>query len=140
MTFIRIVVAGTPLLAKLEWEAAPETCEVFNQLLPLRSEIKQARWSGEALWIPMGQVRYSIKTERHKHAPFPGELLFYSGSESETEILVPYGQTRFGCARGPLYGNHFATIVDSDELLRKVAELTWGAGTQEIAIDVVKPK
>ena len=40
--------------ARLEEEAAPKTCAVFRTLLPFRSRLIQARWSGFAAWIPLG--------------------------------------------------------------------------------------
>ena len=43
-----------PLAFAARWEEtrAPRTCAAFRRLLPYRQRIIQARWSGEAGWVP----------------------------------------------------------------------------------------
>ena len=43
-----------PLRRALEEDAAPKTIAALRTLLPLRSQLVQARWSGESAWVPMG--------------------------------------------------------------------------------------
>jgi hypothetical protein len=132
MTRIQIHVAGLELAARLETEHAPRTCERFQSMLPLRTRIIHARWSGEACWIPFGDLELGLGFENHTSHPSPGQLLLYPGGLSETEILFPYGATLFASKVGQLAGNHFATVVEGAERLREIGELVLWRGAQEI--------
>ena len=133
---IEIVAAGEfRFVARLEEETAPDTVAAFRRLLPLRSRIIQARWSGQAAWIPFGELDVGIGPENATCYPSPGELLLYPGGVSETELLFPYGPTSFASKAGPLAGNHFATIVEGGERLQEVGELVLWKGAQEISFE-----
>ena len=54
---LRLRVGPYTFRAVLEADDAPRTCELVRSLLPLHSKIIHARWSGEALWVPGGDVR-----------------------------------------------------------------------------------
>jgi len=125
---LRIV--GGPLLfaARLEEAAAPQTVAAFRKLLPLRSKIIQARWSGEAAWIPLGDRDLGVGFENHTSHPAPGQLLFYPGGFSETEILFPYGGTVFASKMGQLAGNHFASLTGGLDLLPELGRLVLWEG------------
>src|SRR5919202_5395943 len=114
---LRIRAGGLAFEARLEEQAAPKTVAAFRRLLPLRSKIIQARWSGESAWIPFGELDLGLDHENHTSYPAPGHLLLYPGGLSETEILFPYGQTRFASKAGQLAGNHFLTVVEGLEQL-----------------------
>jgi hypothetical protein len=101
-------------------------------MLPLEAQIIQARWSGEAAWIPFGDLELDIGYENLTSHPAPGQLLLYPGGISETEILFPYGATLFASKMGQLAGNHFATIYDGNERLKELGELVLRKGAQEI--------
>ena len=101
-------------------------------MLPLHARLIQARWSGEAAWIPLGDLDLGLGFENHTSHPAPGQLLLYPGGISETEILFPYGATLFASKMGQLAGNHFATIVEGGEHLKELGELVLQKGAQEI--------
>ncbi len=119
-------------VARLEEEAAPQTVAAFRRLLPLESKIIQARWSGQSAWIPFGELDVGVGPENANSYPAPGEILLYPGGVSETEILFPYGPTCFASKAGPLAGNHFATIVEGNELLQELGERVLWQGAQDI--------
>lgn len=121
----------------MEADAAPNTCAAIRTLLPFRSKIVQARWSGEAAWIPLGDLQLDVTFENHTSHPAPGEILLYPGGYSETEILFPYGATMFASKMGQLAGNHFATIVDGGERLADAGRLVAWKGAQEFAMELV---
>jgi len=129
---IRITAGPHQFLARFE-EKAPLTEAAFRKLLPYRQKLIHARWSGEAGWIPLGDFRLGVGEEHATSAPAPGQILFYPGGISETEILLPYGVSRFACKDGPLAGNHFLTVVEGPlaELGRR---LLW-EGAQPIAFE-----
>jgi hypothetical protein len=132
---IDIIAGDFRFVARLEEEAAPETVRAFRRLLPLSSRIIHARWSGQATWIPFGELDLGIGPENATCYPAPGELLLYPGGVSETELLFPYGPTSFASKAGPLAGNHFATIVEGAEQLQELGELVLWQGAQEIAFE-----
>src|ERR1700674_848756 len=132
MSNIEINVAGLRFLARFETELAPKSCARFASMLPLKTLIIHARWSGEACWIPFGELDLDLGYENHTSHPAPGQLLLYPGGISETEILFPYGATLFASKMGQLAGNHFATIYEGNEHLEDLGELVLRKGAQEI--------
>jgi Protein of unknown function (DUF3830) len=129
---LEITVAELRLVARLEEQRSPRTVEAFRRLLPLESKLIQARWSGQAAWIPFGDLDLRIGFEDPTSYPAPGELLIYPGGVSETEILFPYGQTCFASKAGQLAGNHFATVLEGRELLAEIGERVLWQGAQPI--------
>lgn len=125
-------------VARLETDRAPKTCAKFQSLLPLKTQIIQARWSGEAAWIPFGDLDLGLDYENHTSYPAPGHLLLYPGGISETEILFPYGGTVFASKAGQLAGNHFATIYEGNERLGELGHLVLWKGAQEITFTGLK--
>jgi hypothetical protein len=132
---LRITAGSFEFVARSEDEAAPQTCEAFGGLLPFENKLVQARWSGEAAWIPLGDLDLSLSFENHTSFPAPGEILLYSGGYSETEILFPYGGTRFESIVGQLAGNHFLTITEGREHLRELGQLVLWEGAQDIVFE-----
>jgi hypothetical protein len=136
LTSIRIEAGSFSFLGRLETSAAPQTCAKFQTLLPYRQKIIHVRWSGEACWIPLGDLDLGLHHENHISYPAPGEVLLYPGGISETEFLIPYGAVRFASKVGQLAGNHFLTIIEGKDQLRALGERVLWNGAQEI---VFKP-
>ena len=129
---LEIAVGSIRLTARWEEQAAPRTCAAFRRLLPLRARLVQARWSGESAWVPLGELQTGLGYENHTSYPSAGQLLLYPGGISETEVLFPYGSTRFASKAGQLAGNHFATIEIGRELLTELGRRVLYDGAQEI--------
>ena len=135
METLRITAGGFRFVARLEEGLAPQTCAAFVTLLPFANKLIQARWSGEAAWIPLGDLQVGVGFENHTSYPAPGEILLYPGGFSETEILFPYGPTHFASKMGQLAGNHFLTIVEGREQLRELGRRIVWEGAQEIRFE-----
>ncbi len=135
---VEIKVGNLRFVARLETEAAPKSCHAFQNMLPLEAQLIQARWSGEAAWIPFGELDLGLGYENATSHPAPGQLLLYPGGVSETEILFPYGATLFGSKMGQLAGNHFATIYEGDDRLKDLGELVLWRGAQEISFTAIE--
>ena len=138
MSMVHIMAGPFEFTARFEEESAPRTCAAFKALLPFRNKIIQARWSGEAAWIPLGDLRVDVGFENHTSHPAPGEILLYPGGYSETEILFPYGATMFASKLGQLAGNHFLTVVEGRARLRALGRLVLWEGAQDIAFESIK--
>ena len=99
---LEISAGGFDFVARFEEEDAPQTVAAFRTMLPLESKIIHVRWSGEGGWIPMGDLDLGIAPENATCYPNPGEIIFYPGGISETELLLAYGYVSFASkARRP---------------------------------------
>jgi hypothetical protein len=132
VTNIRITAGPFAFFARFDRDLAPKTCDWFASVLPYRERIIHVRWSGEACWIPLGDLAPGIGYENATSYPAPGQVLFYPAGISETEILIAYGACRFASKAGQLAGNPFLTIVDGLQNLRPLGEMTLWHGAQEI--------
>jgi hypothetical protein len=129
---LAVSAGGFEFVARLEEEAAPTTVAAFRKLLPLESRIIHVRWSGEGGWIPFGDLDIGIGPENATCYPSPGEIVWYPGGASETELLLAYGYVNFASKAGQLAGNHFATIVEGNENLRELGRRFLWEGAQPI--------
>jgi hypothetical protein len=135
MTDVVITAGSFRLTARFETASAPSTCEAFKKLLPFRNQLVHVRWSGEALWVPLGDLALGVPGENATCYPSPGQILFYPGGISETEILIPYGPTSFASKAGPLAGNHFITVVTGVEHLTSLGRAALWHGAQPLVIE-----
>jgi hypothetical protein len=125
--------------ARLRDDLAPRSCERLKALLPYAGKVIHARWSGEALWSPLAAVMPAdliLPRENPRGDPQPGEMLLYAGAQSEPELLIVYGASRFACKAGALQGNPVLSIEDRLERLAELGrEVLWG-GAMELRIEV----
>lgn len=136
MNKIRIEAGPYSFLAHLEDALAPKTCAFFREMLPYRQKLIHVRWSGEGCWIPLGNLDSGLPFENATSYPAPGQIVFYPGGYSETEILVPYGGVRFASKLGQLAANHFLTITSGLEQLPALGQLALWQGAQEVRFDL----
>ena len=135
MDNIRIIAGPFRFTASFETAAAPKTCAKFASLLPYRERIIHVRWSGEACWIPLGDLDLGLGYENHTSFPAPGQIILYPGGISETEILLAYGGVRFASKVGQLAGNHFLTVVEGADQLPALGKMTLWQGAQDILFE-----
>lgn len=136
MSQVNITVGRLRFTARFEEAAAPRTCAAFRTLLPFEKQLVQARWSGEAAWVPLGNLGLDLPLENATSHPSRGDLLFYPGGASETELLLAYGSVRFASKVGQLAGNHFLTITSGLEALGELGQLVLWKGSQTILIEL----
>ena len=117
---------------RLEEEMAPRTVAAFRRMLPLESKLIHVRWSGQAGWIPMGDLDVGLGPENATSYPHPGELILYPGGVSETELLIAYGYVNFASKAGQLAGNHFATVTSGQTHLAELGEKLLWEGAHDI--------
>jgi hypothetical protein len=136
MTRIRITAAGHSFIAETNPDA-PLTVAAFMKLLPYRQKLIHVRWSGEGVWVPLGEFQLGVGFENHTSHPSMGDILFYPGGYSETEIILAYGACRFASKMGPLAGNHFLTIVEGRENLRELGTTVLWKGAQDVLFEAL---
>lgn len=137
MSDIRIESGSFSFEARFEEAAAPRTCARFRTLLPYRERIIHVRWSGEACWIPLGDLDLGLTHENATSYPAPGHVILYPGGVSETEILIAYGPCQFASKAGVLAGNHFLTITGGLQDLATLGRKTLWEGAQEIRFSLI---
>ncbi|UUX97765.1 DUF3830 family protein [Aquabacterium sp. J223] len=139
MTRIVLHAAGHRFVAETHPDA-PATVAAFLKLLPYRQKLIHVRWSGEGCWVPLGDFRLEndgvpVGFENHTRHPSVGDVLFYPGGYSETEIILAYGACSFASKMGPLAGNHFLTIVEGREHLRALGVKVLWEGAQAVVFE-----
>jgi len=135
MCDVRIHAGPFSFLARFETAAAPRTVARFRAMLPYKERIIHVRWSGEACWIPLGDLDVGLGYENATSYPAPGQILLHPGGVSETEILLAYGACQFASKVGVLAGNHFLTITDNLADLPVLGKLVLWSGAQEISFE-----
>ena len=131
------ITAGPFVFGGIFEAAAAKTVAKFRSLLPYESQIVHVRWSGEGVWIPLGDFDFELGYENHTSYPAPGQFILYPGGISETEILLAYGGVNFASKVGQLAGNHFITITEGRENLPALGKLVLWKGAQPIRIRAV---
>ena len=132
MTELTINIGPFVFDGRLEMERAPKTCAAFLDCLPFSSKVVHVRWSGEGVWVPLGDRDFGVDYENHTSHPAPGQFILYPGGISETEILLAYGGVDFSSKMGQLAGNHFLTLTSGTENLEKLGEMVLWQGAQAI--------
>ena len=133
----KLIVTAGPFKfdAKFELEAAPKTCAAFKKHMPFISKMVHVRWSGEGVWMPLGELDFGVGYENHTSYPAPGQIILYPGGISETEILLAYGGVHFASKMGQLAGNHFITLTSGLENLYTLGRKTLMEGAQDIRFE-----
>ena len=141
MPQIRITAGGHTFMAETHPDA-PETVAAFLKLLPYRHKLIHVRWSGEGCWVPLGDYVLEnegrrVGFENHTSHPSVGDVLFYPGGYSETEIILAYGSCSFSSKMGQLAGNHFLTITEGRQQLRALGTKVLWEGAQDVLFERV---
>ena len=133
---MKIKIAEHSFEAVFESDKSPATCAAFQAAMPFESRIVHVRWSGEAVWIPLGDMDFKVGYEDATAYPSPGQVLLYPKGVSETEILIAYGNVHFASKAGTLAGNHFATIAGDLDKLREIGVASLWEGAKSIRFEI----
>ena len=136
MSNIKVIAGPFTFGARLETENAPKTCAAFLRHLPFISKTIHVRWSGEGVWMPLGDLDFGVGYENNTCYPSPGQVILYPGGVSETEILMAYGNVNFASKAGQLSGNHFLTLTSGLENLYPLGRKVLWEGAQDIRFDL----
>ena len=137
MSQLKIHAGDFTFQARFEEELAPKTCAAFKKAMPFESQVIHVRWSGEAVWMPLGDLDLGLTYENHTSYPTPGEIIVYPGGISETEILLAYGGVHFASKMGQLAGNHFITLTSDLDKLPMLGKTVLWQGAQKIRFEMI---
>ncbi len=138
MTQLTVRIGSTVFAATFETERAPLTTAAFQARLPFEGRLVQARWSGEAGWVPLADYDLGVGYENATSHPSPGQVLWHPAGLSEAELLVPYGSTCFSSRVGQLAGNHFLTIHDDRGALPAIGRQLLYAGALQLCFEMTE--
>jgi uncharacterized protein DUF3830 len=136
MTKVRVIAGSHTFAGHFEEEAAPKTVAAFRKRMPFVGKIIHVRWSGEGVWVPLGDFDFGVGYENNTCYPSPGEVILYPGGVSETELLLAYGDVSFASKAGPLSGNHFLTLSEGLENIYALGRKTLWEGAQDIRFEI----
>lgn len=105
--------------------------------MPFEGQLVHVRWSGEGVWVPLGDRDFGVGYENHTSYPAPGQMILYPGGISETEILLAYGGVHFASKMGQLAGNHFLTLTAGLENLHALGTRCLWEGAQPLRLSLV---
>jgi hypothetical protein len=135
MNELRVTAGPFTFDARFEERLAPKTCAAFRKHLPFECQVIHVRWSGEGVWMPLGDLKFGVDYENHTSYPSPGQIILYPGGISETEILLAYGGVHFASKMGQLAGNHFITLTSGLENLAALGKMVLWQGAQKILFE-----
>jgi hypothetical protein len=137
MTKLKITAGPDVFEGVLEEKLAPKTCAAFLKHLPFLSQIIHVRWSGEGVWMPLGDLDFGVGYENNTCYPSAGQIILYPGGVSETEILLAYGYVNFASKAGQLSGNHFITLTSNLDALYPLGRKVLYEGARDIRFELV---
>lgn len=135
MDNLRIIAGDFTFTGHFETARAPKTVAAFRKYLPYASKIVHVRWSGEGVWVPLGETDFGVAYENHTSHPASGHIILYPGGISETEILLAYGGVDFSSKMGQLAGNHFITLTGGVENLHALGNSVLWEGAKPIRFE-----
>ena len=136
MTHLRLTLGPCDFTGRLETETAPKTCAAILARLPFETQMVHVRWSGEAIWAPLGDFQFGVPAENATSYPAPGQMLLYPGGISETELLLAYGPVRFASKAGQLAGTPFLTLTSGLDQLAELGRMTLWKGAQALRMSL----
>ena len=136
MDKVKVIAGPYTFTGHFEDKAAPKTVAAFVKHMPFVSKIIHVRWSGEGVWVPLGDLDFGVSFENNTCYPSPGQVVLYPGGVSETELLLAYGNVSFASKAGPLSGNHFLTLSGGLENIYALGRKTLLEGQQDIRFEL----
>ena len=137
MSQLLVNVGDFTFQGRFEEKLAPKTVAAFRKAMPFVSQAIHVRWSGEGVWMPLGDLDFGVSWENHTSYPAPGQIILYPGGISETEILMAYGGVHFASKMGQLAGNHFITVTSGLENLATLGKAVLWKGALPIRFEEV---
>lgn len=137
MTRAVVATCGGERFAMAFEPAAPLASAAVRDLLPLVGNVRHAKWSGEAFWLPLERPLQGVELENATSYPAPGDVLLYRGDGAGVpELLFAYGAVHFRGKAGSMNGIHVLTAIGGIEAVRAIGALTDWRGAQPITLEL----
>jgi hypothetical protein len=121
---------GTSATAELLEDEAPETSRQLWDALPITTDLRHARWSGNAAYAMVPAVG-QLKLENQVSFIYPATVVY---QPDEGELLISYGQAQMRDASGNGWASYFARLEgDASEFLAAV-QRTQAQGVKRLTI------
>jgi Protein of unknown function (DUF3830) len=132
----RVLLAAGPyeFAGTLEHKKAPVAVAWLVDRFPLHGSVRQACWSGEAAWLPLGAIPQLAPENATAH-PLPGQILLYAGMLSPAELLFAYGTCAFASKAGSLAGSPVVALDGALEDFRALGSLLIEKGAQPLRLN-----
>ncbi len=128
-------------MADLLDEQAPETCQAFWNLLPLRKQLGHAKFSGHVIYLFPGIDLERIENSR-SIGVIPGEILFNPHVTNRPphpkEVMIVYGTALIRDAFGYAPSNLFARITENTGELANIGRRIDEVGREFLEISRVE--
>src|SRR5437879_13919701 len=107
MSQLIVYAGGFTFQARFEEQLAPKTCAAFRRVMPFESHAIHVRWSGEAVWVPLGRLDFGVAYANHASYPSTGQLILYPCGCGDTQVMLASGSLHFGKPMDQHAGSHF---------------------------------
>ena len=91
---------------RLETDLAPKTCAAFLTRSPFESKVVHVRWSGEGVWIPLGDYNFDVGYENPTSYPAPARSSSIPAGSARRKFCSPTA----ACASPPRSASSRAAI------------------------------
>ena len=92
-----LITAGPFACKRASSERAPATCAAFEAAMPFISKIIHVRWSGAAVWIPLGDLDFGVDHEDAAVIRRQARSCFIPAASAKPRYSSPMAQPH--CAR-----------------------------------------
>ena len=75
--------------ARFEEQLAPKTVAAFRKAMPFESQAIHVRWSGEGVWMPLGDLDFGVSYENHTSYPAPARSFFIRVASAKPKSCSP---------------------------------------------------
>ncbi len=104
--------------------------------MPFESHMIHVRWSGEGVWLPLGDLNFGVGYENHTKLSGAGpDHPLSRRHRRRPEILLACMAACISPAKmGQLAGNHFITLTSGLERLPELGKTVLWKGAQKVRL------
>ena len=133
---ITIVRGNVSVVANLDDKAAPALVKTLVEKLPIKSQLFHARWCGNEIWAPIGEVN-NYQGENLTIFPAIGEILIVPAGKDKCNLGIWYGKGWCFGPEGYIPGSIVGKIETDITEFAKAANDVLLQGVDEIIIEKI---
>ncbi len=105
--------------------------------MPFESQMVHVRWSGEGVWLPLGDLDFGVGYENHTQLSGARPDHPVSRRHQRDRDPAAYGGVHFASKMGQLAGNHFITLTSGLDRLPELGKTVLWKGAQKVRFEAV---